>query len=419
MTDSMEEFRTPHTISTVLAEGLYDEGSSLHVLLGFPNIMQIVWEHVMGYWRKEVINFAQPDIILKFDDALIELKERRGSQNYYPPPGCEVDTCEESPQPFYLSPIFSWELSDDSNYSNYSFPPPSDINIRMMPFIAGEKFEETKLPRYLRPYWEMIQRCLQPEMARNGEGMEYWPRDKVPSEMGKVYYLTIEERELEAGSSQGRPGLHVESPGIVKIKNEDPAIGFEGKGSAQPYVGNGLGSNVAHFSRSRTDTNTKDYAMRGGIYLATSVGSSYRGWDCGLEPEAVYRLGDVEHLRPFLPGPAVELEAGNIYWMTDRTPHESLPLTEGGMGQFFRLVTSQVSLWYSDHYTPNPMGVLPDSSITRIVSGDRFGEEDLEVVHVSTMMKLKNKLRRLKHLPMKAKMAKEYWDSVQIMYDSD
>ena len=65
------------------------------------------------------------------------------------------------------------------------------------------------------------------------------------------------------------------------------------------------------------------------------------------------------------------------------------------------------------------MGVLPDSSITKIVSGDRFSEEELEVVHVSTMMKIRNKLRRLRHLPIKAEAAKEYWDNVHIFYDSD
>ena len=66
--------------------------------------------------------------------------------------------------------------------------------------------------------------------------------------------------------------------------------------------------------------------------------------------------------------------------MLFRTPHESLALPQGGYRQFFRLVTSQVSLWYKDHSTPNPLGVEPDPTITRTVVGDKFGSEGVEVV---------------------------------------
>ena len=77
-----------------------------------------------------------------------------------------------------------------------------------------------------------------------------------------------------------------------------------------------------------------------------------------------------------------------------RTPHESLPLKKGAFRQFFRLVTSQVvinslfislfaskvSLWYADHSTANPLGVKPDPAITRIVVGDKFSEEGVELL---------------------------------------
>ena len=63
-----------------------------------------------------------------------------------------------------------------------------------------------------------------------------------------------------------------------------------------------------------------------------------------------------------------------------RTPHESLPLKEATFRQFFRIVTSKVSLWYRDHSTPNPLGVEPDPEITRTVVGDKFSEDGVEVV---------------------------------------
>jgi len=176
--------------------------------------MQIIWKHVKSFWAEEMINLPHPYIILDYAE---EIKKWEGRE------GCDLDIREDNPQPFYVSPIYTWPTSVETNYS---FPPPSDINIKMMPFLAAQTFDQSKLPRYLRPYWDMIWLCLRQEMARNK--WEFWPRDKMPSEIGKVYYLTILENEVEPGSSQGRPGLRVESEGIVKVKNEDPIIAFEG-----------------------------------------------------------------------------------------------------------------------------------------------------------------------------------------------
>jgi len=85
-------------------------------------------------------------------------------------------------------------------------------------------------------------------------------------------------------------------------------------------------------------------------------------------------------MREALSGPGEELQAGQMYWITDRTPHESLPLSERAYRQFFRLVTSKVSFWYKDHSTPNPLGVEPDPTITLTVVGDKFSKEGVEVV---------------------------------------
>ena len=38
-----------------------------------------------------------------------------------------------------------------------------------------------------------------------------------------------------------------------------------------------------------------------------------------------------------------------------------------------------MSLWYADHSTPNPLGVKPDPAITKIVVGNKFSEEGLEI----------------------------------------
>ena len=57
-----------------------------------------------------------------------------------------------------------------------------------------------------------------------------------------------------------------------------------------------------------------------------------------------------------------------------------MPLKEATFRQFFRIVTSKVSLWYRDHSTPNPLGVEPDPDITRTVVGDKFSEEGVQIV---------------------------------------
>ena len=48
-----------------------------------------------------------------------------------------------------------------------------------------------------------------------------WPEVQIPSEIGKVNFLTIQESWVKTGTTQRRPGLHVDSPGKVKIKNEE------------------------------------------------------------------------------------------------------------------------------------------------------------------------------------------------------
>ena len=115
----------------------------------------------------------------------------------------------------------------------------------------------------------------------------------------------------------------------------------------------------------------------GGIFMASNVSNSCAVWNCTIEAddngdEVIGDLGNVEHLRDFLPSQSENMGANEMYWISDRTPHESLPLKEGTYRQYFRLVTSQVSLWFEEHSTKNPLGVVPDPNITKIVKGSKF-----------------------------------------------
>ena len=70
--------------------------------------------------------------------------------------------------------------------------------------------------------------------------------------------------------------------------------------------------------------------------------------------------------------------------------------------QFFRLVTSNVSFWYRDHSTHNPLGVEPDPTITLTVVGDKFSREGVEVVEDPESM-----ARWLEEVKQQKKMAEQ------------
>ncbi|RHY51866.1 hypothetical protein DYB37_003136 [Aphanomyces astaci] len=102
--------------------------------------------------------------------------------------------------------------------------------------------------------------------------------------------------------------------------------------------------------------------------MASTVADSCGVYDMTIRDHHMVTgaLGDVEHLRPLLEKldhKYVLLQANELIWMTDCTPHESLPLLATTFRQYFRLVTSGVSLWYADHSTPNPLGIQPNATV--------------------------------------------------------
>lgn len=252
-----------------------------------------------------------------------------------------------------------------AHVQNVDFPEPKGRHVNMMPFVMGDV---QTLPDNLRCYWPMIESCL---------------RALPKAELLRVGYLTVTESEVPKGEPQRRGGLHTEG----FMREACDASGGGGRCSKQPYWhrwGFGRAMDNGRFD--------------GGIFVASSVSNSSQVYNVCVPPTLVGRGGDVEHLRPVLEGawpdsgqprlvgpkggpagsahligisarhsePAshpITLQAGQLFWMTDRTPHESLPLAEGGPRQFFRLVTSPVDMWYAAHATPNPLGVLPACAV--------------------------------------------------------
>ena len=114
--------------------------------------------------------------------------------------------------------------------------------------------------------------------------------------------------------------------------------------------------------------------------MASNVENSCEIWNAQIQcdnennnREIIGRNGDIEYLRRYL-GNSKVMKPNTIYWITDRTPHESLAIANDTYRQYFRLVTHQVSLWFEEHSTKNPLGVVPDPNITKIVKGSKFGD---------------------------------------------
>jgi len=150
---------------------------------------------------------------------------------------------------------------------------------------------------------------------------------------------------VAAGKSQRRPGLHVDSPGIVKVGKSTEEFMAWGKGYRLDQI-------------------------QDGIFLSTNVSNSCRIWDnCNIEvvPGIVGPHGDIEHFRPLLDKGKL-VKAGQLWWLSDVSPHESLPVEQDTYRQFFRLVVGPVGGWYAAHSTPNLLCV-PD---VVVITGNKF-----------------------------------------------
>ena len=267
------------------------------------------------------------------------------------------------------------------------FPEFTGISVNMMPFVTGDV---GTLPEYLHGYLPLIEACVEDQA----------------DEDGKIWYLTVDEKEItEDQTTHRRGGLHTDSPGahlpgmapsaVAPALRRDRPGAYRERNPPLPEASpplptgptrrlpeapppefhpRGLGTcDVQYHGWGIGIVQNDD--RHGGIYLASNVDDSTEVFNAVVEdPRMIGHLGSCEHLREFL-GESTWLLADDLCWLTDRTPHESLPLPAGTRRQFFRLVASQVGVWYADHSTANPTGVVPDPKITRVVHGSKFARE--------------------------------------------
>jgi hypothetical protein len=88
----------------------------------------------------------------------------------------------------------------------------------------------------------------------------------------------------------------------------------------------------------------------GGLFMASSIANSCRIWNTN-------NLHDITYIQPYI------LSENELIWLTDTCPHESLPLKQTVFRQWFRVVTSNISIWDKKYDTENRLGIKPSSSI--------------------------------------------------------
>lgn len=197
-----------------------------------------------------------------------------------------------------------------SKLRKIKFPQPTGKMINMMPFIIGMK---DSLPKEYHSYWPMIKSC---------------PIDQ--REFGRIGFLSVRESLVKIGQCQSRPGIHTERPSC------QTAWGGPWGGVHHPVKAN-------RFS---------------GIFMASNTPNSCRIWDALVDKPG--HLGDISHIKYLFPdNKSHMMEENTLYWLTDQTPHESIPLQSSNLRQWFRLVTSNVGIWYRQHSTENPLGIEP------------------------------------------------------------
>lgn len=382
--------RWSNPIWIVVQQGISQHSSPLSNLQGIPHVLEIIWNHVEKYWSSHVILGKQEQIRM-----------------YHPHHG-EFCVKLDKRMPMFYGQEITWE-----DEGTLTFPEPSGINVNMMPFIMAATFEESFLPDYLEPYFDNL---IVDGILKTRAGI-------MRAQMGKVCYLSVQESWIEENTSQRRPGLHTESPGkltfteqVKEMVEEDtkpeeqpqkatvadskdlekqakvPEYGEDWEKDKQKSTETQESQQLSTMGRGSTQQFNGIHRwgmslgyLQGGIYMASTVKNSCKIWDCQIltdeeeQGDIIGALGDIEHLRGFLPS-SQEMDKDTMYWITDRTPHESLPVQERTHRQWFRLVTSGVSLWFQDHSTANVKGIVPDQNVTKIVKGSKFDENNLVLI---------------------------------------
>jgi hypothetical protein len=246
----------------------------------------------------------------------------------------------------------------------------------MMPFLLFDL--DKSLPEHLMKFKDTIRALrIAPYVTNVPSGSTF--HDRCPRNM--VAYLTVHESWMDHSKPQRRPGLHIERPGSIVTNNGGRIVGKDCAAYMRRYRANEQTEDDEIFSYimwGRGHFDEDKGAPVDGIWMCSNVANTGAVYDATIEdPQDVTDdHGGIEHLREIMEQKGCTrrlLGANEMCWITDRTPHESLPLPseveQPVIRQFFRVVVGRITIWYSKHNTPNPLGIQPDAMVS---DADKF-----------------------------------------------
>eukprot|EP01040_Poterioochromonas_malhamensis_P013469 gene13469-14814_t len=361
---------------TTFLLGTIDSNSALRILRGKSDILRIIWVYACSEWWKLHIQFYKipsPGAESRSDheqtdppNSIPDLRKHNlfTRKRYFDCPLAIVKTKVHFPPP---RPSSTWAPTWLPMFRK------EPLNINMMPFDLFDP--ENTLPEYAHGYIHLIKECRSyiksyNDMLYNTGAKPPLPllEDDVPRERfdhsdlkNRIAYITIDERPVSGGGrSHRRGGVHVECPGALRSQE------IANKSKYTP--------DIAYYHRWGIGHATDEYLI-GGIFLASNVAHSTAVWNCRVHDtfgDIIGPHGSLERIKNVLGPPTKKLEAGELVWLSDRTPHESLPIHIGKtQRQFFRLVVGDISFWFAEHNTPNPTGFQVPSFVP-IINGNKF-----------------------------------------------
>jgi hypothetical protein len=202
--------------------------------------------------------------------------------------------------------------SQSDRLGSVSLPEFSDTRVMMLPIILGSV---ESLPDNLQFWSETVDDLF---------------KFCDPSHMGKVGYLTIDEKAVEPTKTHRRAGLHVD--GVFR-------------GMAGAWSGGGAwGSSTA--------------GRHGMLTVASHVGC--RAWNQDFDGRPGDE-GECDHLSDQCGEPDI-FGANEVFGVGGLCVHESIPMTETIKRQFVRLSMPSTAPWF-EGYTVNEKGVMPTGPI--------------------------------------------------------
>lgn len=198
-------------ILVVLLEGVYDKNSILSCLRGTPHIVKEIWFLLKSYYKSHI---KLPEEYEEDEDhASVYFK-----RNVFMPEFKFLKKYDYHD----LSTVIRENIdgSDEQLRESIIFPKPSDLNIKMMPYIyGGQEFKDYNLPNFLKPYFPLIRFCRTRKFYNDFE-----------SDKGKIFYLTIQEGWMEPSEKQKGSDIHTDNPGPIAIAKSEEGLSItEGK----------------------------------------------------------------------------------------------------------------------------------------------------------------------------------------------